>query len=233
MSKELIWRVLDLTSLNANDVANHIIKLCALARKHYIPDDSSSHMAAVCCYAKFCTLARSELAGSGVKLATVVNFPSGNNAAQDVVAEITAADADEIDVVFPYKKFLAGNITESLRDMQLYRAACGERCMKVILETAAFADDASLLQAADVAIAAGADFLKTSTGKGPGGATCHAVRILLQAIGDKKIGIKVSGGVRDVTTAQMYLDEIAKCFPAAMLTSQYVRIGASSLAQSL
>ena len=238
MNPELIWRLLDVTSLNPTDTDSDIKRLCQTAKTLFDPTDASSHAAAVCCYPKFCALAKAELAGCGVKVATVVNFPDGEQDPFTVKDDIATTIADEIDVVFAYKKFLAGDSAACMQELKFYRKAAGGRCLKVILETAAFPDAVSLRAACDLAIAAGADFLKTSTGFGPGGASQAAVRVLLQAIVNKDnsaqdVGIKVSGGVKTLAKAQDFLAEISKFIAVDQIKNKKVRIGASSLANDI
>lgn len=232
MSPSIIWQLLDITRLGPDDIAADIVSICSQARGLYDPADSNSHAAAICCYPKFASVARAQLAGSAVKLAVVANFPDGDDDSSKVADAISGSIADEIDVVLPYKKFIAGAEEMVAKDLELYRSAAGGRCLKLILETAAFTDLDQLAAACQLAITQGVDFLKTSTGMGPGGASITAVRVLLAAILDAKhpVGIKVSGGVASIANAVQYLSEIKQVLGQDALVPSRVRIGASRLA---
>src|SRR5690606_25242621 len=146
-------------------------------------------------------------AGHAVKIATVVNFPSGDLAVEAVLAETKQAiadGADEIDLVIPYRAFLAGNAAAVSEMVAAVKAACTPPVrLKTILETGEIKDAALIRKASDLAIAAGSDFIKTSTGKVFVNATLPAAEIMLTAIRDsgKPVGFKPAGGVRTVADA--------------------------------
>ena len=221
ISKAKILSLLDLTSLNDDDTPAVIDALCRNATQ------AIGKVAAVCVYPPFVAQSRARLPeSSGINVATVVNFPTGDEPLADVLAQTQQALADganEIDLVFPYKALQQGN------------AAAGEAgSLKVILETGALSP-AEIAQAAQIAIAAGADFLKTSTGKIAHGASLEASAILLDQIAQAKqpVGLKISGGVRDIATAEAYIAQAAAKMGADWVQPENFRIGASSLLKEL
>ena len=234
ISKAQILSLLDLTSLNEDDTPAVIDALCSNATQ------SIGKVAAVCVYPPFVAQCRARLpASSGINVATVVNFPSGNEPLADVLAQTQHALADgtnEIDLVFPYQALQQGNAdagTEMCSQIAtLVHQHSGS--LKVILETGALSPE-HIAQAAQIAIAAGADFLKTSTGKIAHGASLEASAILLDQIAQAKqpVGLKISGGVRDIATAQAYIAQAAAQMGADWVQPENFRIGASSLLKEL
>ena len=222
---------LDLTSLNDGDTPDDIVALCARARTPH------GAAAAVCVYPEHVSTARRALAeaGSAVRVATVVNFPDGSAdpaRAERETRRAMAAGAEEIDVVFPWRALIAGDAAVGARVVSDCKAALpAGALLKVILETGELKDAALIRRAADIALAHGADFLKTSTGKVPVNATPGAARILLQAILDAKspCGLKVAGGVRRVADAAIYFDLVDTMMGADWGTPARFRIGASGL----
>ncbi len=223
---------LDLTNLDDACDAAAIDDLCARAQS---PEGS---VAAVCVWPRFVAQARAKLAHTGVHVATVVNFPSGDEPIEAVVAATRAAladGADEIDMVVPWKRLVAGDeaaVTEAVRAV---KAACGAATLKAILETGAIEDEALIGVAAMRALEGGADFLKTSTGKVPVNATPRAAEILLDAIArsDGQAGFKASGGVRTVEEAGVYLALADRIMGPGWAGPRHFRIGASSLLDAL
>lgn len=229
-----ILPLLDLTSLNDADDADSTAALCVRAVTRV------GNVAAVCLWPAFIAQAKQALAGTGVKVATVVNFPGGSLPAEKVVDQIARAladGADEIDVVMPYAAIMAGQGGDQRAGDHLAacRAACGTTTMKVILESGALAKPALVERAAAVAVAAGADFLKTSTGKVAAGATLGAARIMLTACRDagRPVGFKASGGIRDVETAAQYLALADAICGPGWATPATFRFGASGLLDAL
>lgn len=222
---------LDLTSLNDGDTPDDIIALCARACTSY------GAAAAVCVYPEHVSTARRALmdAGAPVRVATVVNFPDGSSdpaRAERETRRAIAAGANEIDVVFPWRALIAGDAAVGARVVSDCKAALpAGALLKVILETGELKDAALIRRAADIALAHGADFLKTSTGKVPVNATPDAARILLQAILAAKspCGLKVAGGVRRVADAAVYFDLVDAMMGAHWATPARFRIGASGL----
>jgi deoxyribose-phosphate aldolase len=227
-----LFGLLDLTSLNADDDEARVRSLCAMAVA------GAHRVAAVCIWPRFIPVARAALAGSGVAVAAVANFPAGAAAIESAAAETAAAvaaGADEVDVVFPYRALLAGDRRDGLALVRACRAACGPHTvLKVILETGQLASAALQWQAAELAIEGGAHFLKTSTGMTLPGATLDAASVLLSVIARAAergvaVGLKVSGGVRTLPNAQAYLALYEQRFGAGRANPGNFRIGASAL----
>jgi deoxyribose-phosphate aldolase len=220
--------LLDLTSLNDGDDDAVIDALCQRAVTPF------GAVAAVCIWQRFVARAKPLLRATPVRIATVVDFPGGDGNAASLAREIAAAldaGADEIDMVFPYRRFLAGESGVGRAQVAAARAACGGATLKVILESGAFADQEALLDAAREAVAGGADFLKTSTGKIAAVASPQAAETLLRAIGEaeRPVGLKVSGGVRTVAQAGDYLRLADAAMGAQWATPATFRFGASGL----
>jgi deoxyribose-phosphate aldolase len=221
--------LLDLTNLRDDCDAAAIEALC---RKAQTPSGAT---AAICIWPRFVAQARSLLGlGSPVRIATVLNFPSGDLPVEQVVAETTGAianGADEIDLVIPYRAFLAGDDAAVTTMVEAVRAACPHACLKVILETGELKDSGKIRRASELAIAAGADFIKTSTGKVQVNATLEAADIMLQAIRDsrKQVGFKPAGGISTVADADLYLRLAETIMGRDWLMPSTFRFGASSL----
>jgi len=225
--------LLDLTSLNATDTEESIAVFCEKAQTPF------GHVAAVCVYPQFIRLAAAQFAGTPIKVATVVNFPAGTDSVESVLLEIGRALQDgthEIDVVFPYHRYLAGERQQAQYFVSSCKAACGENvCLKVILETGALNDPTIIADASSDALIAGADFIKTSTGKIPEGATLEAAAIMLLAIQrvgpelKRRIGVKISGGIRGLHQAAQYIELADTIMGRDFLTPTTFRIGASKL----
>ena len=195
---------LDLTSLNDGDDDAAVTALCERARTPAGP------VAAVCIWPQFVPTGRRLLDGSGIKVCTVVNFPHGRTAIDPVRREIGSAlndGADEIDIVLPYTALLSGRPDEPRAMLEMARDACGTTTLKVILETGRLATAGAISEAASLAVACGADFLKTSTGKTAVSATLESAHLLLDAAAgaDRPVGVKVAGGVRTTDQAAAYL----------------------------
>ncbi len=221
--------LLDLTNLR-DDCDNAAIEnLCLRAQTPY------GNSAAICIWPRFVAHARQVLgAGHPVRIATVVNFPSGDLAVADVVEETRKAvedGADEIDLVIPYKAFIAGDEAAVTTMVQAVRAACSQSTLKVILETGELKDMALVKRASELAIAAGADFIKTSTGKVSVNATLEAADIMLRAIRESKakVGFKPAGGVSTVADADLYLRLAESILGPNWVMPSTFRFGASSL----
>ncbi|OKH89906.1 deoxyribose-phosphate aldolase [Thalassospira sp. TSL5-1] len=229
--------VLDLTSLNDDDTAEKIEALCHKAQT------PAGHTAAVCIYAPFIETAWKTLGKSGIKTATVVNFPKGDETAQrvaDETANAVAAGADEIDLVMPYRAFLAGDHDTTAEVIAATRQACGPiLTLKVILETGEYPDAQAIYDAARLAISNGAHFVKTSTGKVATGATPEAAVAMMAAIRDAKAeqnldcGFKASGGVRNTQDAALYLAIADDMMGPDWACPSTFRFGASSVLTDL
>ncbi|MBL8343094.1 MAG: deoxyribose-phosphate aldolase [Rubrivivax sp.] len=221
---------LDLTSLNDDDTADDVLRLCRRA----IGPPGRGAVAAVCVWPRFAALARQALPRE-VAVAAVANFPDGRSdvarAVRDTQA-IVAAGADEVDVVLPWREPDAAPAL-----LKAVRRACAGQRLKVILETGelgTFGGDAAIERACRIALTAGADFLKTSTGKVAVNATPHAARLLLQAIAAdararERVGFKPAGGIRTVADAAVYLALVAEVLGPQAVAPARFRIGASGL----
>jgi deoxyribose-phosphate aldolase len=216
--------LLDLTSLNESDTDADIERLCARAIEF--------GTAAVCVYPRFVPLARDRLRGSGVRLATVANFPHGGDdiaRAADECAAATADGADEVDVVAPIEAIREGDIGMVSELVTACRAAASESTLKVILETGFLEEPSRITAAARAAVMAGCDFLKTSTGKAPVGATLEAAAVLLAVIeeADGKVGFKAAGGIRIAGQAAAYLYLAEQLINPSWACPSTFRFGAS------
>lgn len=225
--------LIDLTDLSDNCTPSDIERLC---RKSL---DLPVHVAALCIWPPFVAQARALLAGSDIGLATVVNFPHGgdNIAAACKETETALGDgADEIDLVFPWRAFLAGHETVA-HDMirAVAQLLPAQARLKVILESGEMGSGPSLRRASALAIDAGAHFLKTSTGKTKISATPEAARIMLEAIAvsGKPVGFKASGGLRTIEQARLYLDLADAIMGPDWARKETFRFGASSLLDPL
>jgi deoxyribose-phosphate aldolase len=223
---------LDLTDLSDAATEAGLDSLCARAVTPH------GAVAAVCVWPRFVARARLRLAGTSVRIATVANFPAGGEDIAATRAEIArnAADgADEIDVVLPWRAMREGREGDARRLVDAARAATGGRALKVILETGELADAASIARTARLAIDAGADFIKTSTGKTPVSATPQAAETMLRAIkkSGRPVGFKASGGVRTLDDAQLYLALADRIMGADWARPAHFRIGASGLLDAL
>lgn len=219
---------LDLTSLNDADTPADIDALCRRAQGPH------GAVAAVCVWPRFVAQARAALPAS-IKVAAVADFPDGAldlaRALADV-AEIVTAGGDEVDVVLPYRALMQGEHTEVAEFLAEVRHASQPLTLKVIIESGELKTPALIADATRLALAAGADFIKTSTGKTPVSATPEAARVMLAEIaasGMSAAGFKASGGIRTVADAQLYLQLAADKLGAAALNARRFRFGASGL----
>jgi len=222
--------LLDLTDLAADADAAGAAALCDRA--------ATAAVAAVCVWPAFVEQCATRLAGTGVLVATVVNFPAGTDPA-DRVAAVTAsalaAGADEIDVVLPYPAWLGGDTEAAVDVLTVVRQEAVGRTMKVIIESGALPGPSSIDRAALLAIECGADFVKTSTGKTPISATPEAAELILEAISvsGRPVGFKASGGIRTVGDARTYLELADAIMGDGWATPATFRFGASSLLDAL
>lgn len=229
--------LLDLTSLNDNDSEQDIRQLCEQAS--FTDTQGEQHqVAALCIYPRFIPFARSVLDELGyyqVRLATVSNFPHGRADIDAAVKETRACiayGADEVDVVFPYQAFMAGDAKTAFNLVAACKAECAAQAqLKVILETGELGDAGIIAQASDVAIQAGADFIKTSTGKVAVNATPESARLMLERIAaqPRAVGFKPAGGIKNLDDVSTYFHLVKEIVGANRLTPSYFRFGASSL----
>lgn len=233
-AKEAIG-LMDLTTLNEDDTEQKVIDLCHQAKS--LAGDTD----AVCIYPQFIAIAHKTLRAQDrntIKVATVTNFPHGNADLKHAVFETEnaiASGADEVDVVFPYKAFIAGDESIGFELVKACKEACGDVLLKVIIESGELKTPARIKKASEICIDAGADFIKTSTGKVAVNATLEAAEIMLIVIKEKNrnVGFKAAGGVKDAQTAKAYLDLARKILGDEWVSPAHFRFGASSLLNNL
>jgi deoxyribose-phosphate aldolase len=235
--------MLDLTTLEGNDTPGKVRHLCA---KAVVPDPTRPEIpsvAAVCVYPALVPVARDALRDTGVQVASVATgFPSGQTSL-DVKLEETrdavAAGATEIDMVISREAYLSGDDARVAREIEAVKEACGEAHLKVILETAELPTYAHVRHASQLAIDAGADVIKTSTGKVATGATPGVVLVMLETVRDHAwrtgqiIGVKAAGGVSTTKQAMHMLVLVKETLGDEWLTADRFRIGASSVLNDL
>ncbi len=238
-----ILSFVDLTTLSGDDTQEKVDNLCQKAldlKKQY---NGEGHPAAICVYPPFAAQVKAKLAGSGIQTACVAGaFPSGQAPLEAKVLEVkwTAEQgADEIDTVINRGMFLEGRFEEVKAELIAIKAACGNAHLKVILETGELKTPENIRKASEISIDAGADFIKTSTGKISPAATIEAVEVMAQVVKEhfektgKKIGIKPAGGISTPEEAKAYVDVMKKILGEEWLTPQLFRIGASRLVDNL
>ena len=224
---------LDLTRLNDDDTEADIERLCVRAQGPF------GSVAAVCVWPRFAALARHRLPAT-IAVAAVANFPDGGTDIERIqrdIGQIVEAGAQEVDVVLPWHALLAGGTVATAACVAVLAAARQASAglkLKVILESGMLGSAEAVTAASRIALAEGADFLKTSTGKAPMGATPDAARAMLGAIaadaaGAQRVGFKASGGVRTVAEATIYLGLVAEALGSAACVPARFRIGASGL----
>ena len=236
-SSRLALQLMDLTSLNDDETPEQIIKLCRQAHTE------AGNTAAICIYPRYIPLAKKtlkELGLDSVTIATVTNFPAGGDDIEIAVTETNAAvayGADEVDVVFPYRALMAGNEEVGAELVRRCKEACGDKAiLKVIIETGELKEEALIRRASDICIEAGADFIKTSTGKVAVNATPESARIMLEAIRDSgktNVGFKPAGGIRTAEDAALHLGLADEIMGKGWADRNHYRFGASSLLGNL
>lgn len=232
----------DLTTLEARDTEGKVIQLCNKAIRPHESLDVPS-VAAVCVYPNMVAIAKKSLADSKVKVASVATaFPSGMSNLKFKLEETKYAvnqGADEIDMVISRGHFLAGDFNYVFDEIAAVKNACGAAHLKVILETGELSTLDNVRKASDLAMYAGADFIKTSTGKVQPAATLPVTCVMLEAIRDfyfkenKMIGMKPAGGIATSKIAIQYLVLVRETLGNAWLSPDWFRFGASSLVNDL
>jgi deoxyribose-phosphate aldolase len=235
--------MMDLTTLDAKDTPGKVKQLCAKALR---PHDKLSYVppvAAVCVYPNMVAIAKKELEGSKVKVASVATaFPSGMSTKKIKIEETKYAvneGADEIDMVISRGKFLAGEYNFVFDEIAAIKEACGTAHLKVILETGELSTLDNVRKASDIAMYGGADFIKTSTGKIQPAATLPVTLVMFEAIKDfyfkegKMIGMKPAGGIATAKIAMQYLVVLRETLGEAWMNADWFRFGASSLANDV
>jgi deoxyribose-phosphate aldolase len=223
---------LDLTDLDESTDAEATDALCRRAQTPH------GFVAAVCIWPRFVAQAARALDRTGIKVAAVVNFPTGDEPLDAVLATTERAldaGADEIDLVVPYRRLMAGEpqpVTECVRAV---KAICGTATLKAILETGVLGDRGLIALASERALDGGADFLKTSTGRAAVNATPEAAEAMLKTIERRggSAGFKAAGGVRSVEDAAVYLELADRIMGPGWAGPKHFRIGASGLLAAL
>ena len=240
---DLAIAMVDLTTLEGADTPGRVTSLCTKAMRPDPRDVAGPSAAAVCVYPDLVAHAKSVLRGSSVKVASVATaFPSGR-ASMAVklldVGDAVGAGADEIDMVIDRGAFLSGRIGQVYEEVVAVKAACGDAHLKVILETGELVTYDNVRRASWIAMLAGADFIKTSTGKVGVSATPPVALVMLEAARDfaeatgRVVGVKVAGGIRTTKDALRYLVIVNETAGSTWLTPDCFRFGASSLLNDL
>lgn len=232
-----IVSLMDLTSLNESDTEASIAAFCEKAQTPFGP------VAGVCVYPKFVRLVASQFAGTSINAVTVANFPEGSNPLESVLIEINGAledGAQEIDVVFPYHRYLAGEQQYVQTFVSTCRLACGDELkLKMILETGILSDPTLIADACYDVLTAGADFVKTSTGQKSSGVTLEAAAAMLLVIRHltpqlkRPVGVKVSGGIKEWQQAAQYLELADQILGRTAVSPATFRIGSSTLLDNM
>jgi deoxyribose-phosphate aldolase len=240
---KLALNMIDLTTLEGKDTAGKVKQLCYKAQHLHDVYPGLPTVAAVCVYPSMVAIAKKALGNSGIKVAAVSTaFPSGQ-APHAVKIDDTkfAVDngADEIDMVISRGKFLQGEYNFVFDEIAAIKEACGTARLKVILETGELVTYDKVRRASDIAMYAGADFIKTSTGKIQPAATMPVTLVMLEAIRDfyyktgKKIAMKPAGGISKAKQALHYLVMVQETLGSGWMTNEWFRFGASSLANDV
>jgi deoxyribose-phosphate aldolase len=240
---DLAISMVDLTTLEGSDTPGKVRALCRKALAPDADDPGTPRVAAVCLYPDLVRIAAPEVAGTGVRVASVATaFPSGRSSTTVKLADTAlavAAGADEIDMVIDRGAFLAGDYETVFEQVTRVKAACGAARLKVILETGELATYDNVRRAAWLALLAGGDFVKTSTGKISPAATLPVTQVLLQAVRDfdavtgLQRGVKPAGGIRTTKDALAHLVAVHEVAGPRWLDPHWFRFGASGVLNDL
>ena len=240
---KLILSMIDLTTLEGQDTPGKVRQLCQKAMHLHDALPGLPHVAAICVYPTMVSVARDALAGTDISIASVATaFPSGMSSLDvklDDTRMAVQAGANEIDMVISRGAFLAGDYRYVFDEIQAVKEACGDAHLKVILETGELGTLDRVRRASVLAMYAGADFIKTSTGKIQPAATMQVTLVMLQAIRDfyretgRMVGMKPAGGISSAKLAIHYLVMLRETLGSAWMTPEWFRFGASSLANDV
>lgn len=240
---KLAVSMIDLTTLEGKDSEGKVHALCQKAMRPLDGTDEIPHVAAVCVYPNMIKTAKSALAGTNVKVASVATaFPSGQSPMKlkiEEVKRVVQMGANEVDMVISRGEFLEGNYDHTFNEVKAIKEACGNAHLKVILETGELETFDNVRKASMISMLAGADFIKTSTGKVQPAATLPVTLVMLEAIRDfynetgKVIGMKPAGGIRTTKDAIAYLCLVKETLGEKWLNPDLFRMGASSLLNDL
>ena len=236
---KLAINMMDLTTLEGKDTAGKVRQMCQKALRPLDSDGTIGPCAAICVYPNHVVTAKEALRGSGVKVASVATaFPSGQSPLEvklDDTRRAVEFGADEIDMVIDRGAMLSGDYAKVFDEIAATKEACGHAHLKVILETGELGSYDVVRKASEIGIAAGGDFIKTSTGKIQPAATPPVTLVMLETIRDhyyatgRRIGMKPAGGVRTAKQALHYLVIVKETLGDAWLTPDLFRFGASAL----
>lgn len=241
--KKFLFGSIELTSLKCNDSDESIMAFTEKVNQFDTQYADLPHVATICVYPCFAQVVRDTLEVEGVEIACVSgSFPSSQALIEVKVAETALAVKDgatEIDIVMPVGKFLSGNYEEMCEDIQELKETCGDAAMKVILETGCLKTASNIKKASILSMYAGADYIKTSTGKEKVAATPEAAYVMCQAIKEYydetgiQIGFKPAGGINSVMDALIYYTIVKEVLGEKWLTNKWFRLGTSRLANIL
>ena len=241
--RKLLYSCIDLTSLNATDCRESIWKFVEKVNAFDDERPDMQNVAAICVYPNFVATVKEALTAGGVSVAAVSGgFPSSQTFSEIKIAETALAisdGADEIDIVLNLGSFLEKDYVEVCEEIQEIKEVCKDKVLKVIIETGTLKTAQNIQDASILAMYSGANFVKTSTGKNDGGATPEAVYVICETIREyyakhnKKVGIKISGGVRTSEDAVKYYTIVKEVLGEEWLSPTLFRIGASGLADAL
>jgi deoxyribose-phosphate aldolase len=240
---KMVLNMIDLTTLEGADTQGKVRQMCYKAAHLHDSIPGLPTTAAVCVYPNFVNLAVNQLKGTGVKVASVATaFPSGQSSLEIKLLDTKIAvdnGADEVDMVISRGRFHQGEYNFVFDEIAAIKEACGSARLKVILETGELGTFDKVRRASDIAIDAGADFIKTSTGKIQPAATLPVTLVMLEAIKDhyyasgKMVGMKPAGGISNAKLALHYLVLVKETLGGKWLTNEWFRFGASSLANDV
>jgi deoxyribose-phosphate aldolase len=240
---DLAIRCTDLTTLEGADTPGKVVAMCAKAVRPDPTDAAIPSVAAVCIYPELVPVAAGQLRGTGVQVASVAgSFPSGLGPLDSRLEEIrgaVVAGADEVDIVLNRSAFLAGRYRQAFDEIVASKEAAGHAHLKVILEVGELGSYDQVRRASMLAMAAGADFIKTSTGKIGTGSTPPTALCMMEAIRDfhhetgREVGFKAAGGVRQAKQAVQYLVMLYETLGGGWMAPERFRIGASTLLNDL
>ena len=241
--KKFLFGSIELTSLKSTDSDESIMAFTEKVNQFDSQYADLPHVATICVYPCFAQVVRDTLEVEGVEIACVSgSFPSSQALIEVKVAETALAVKDgatEIDIVMPVGKFLSGNYEEMCEDIQELKETCGDAAMKVILETGCLKTASNIKKASILSMYAGADYIKTSTGKEKVAATPEAAYVMCQAIKEYydetgiQIGFKPAGGINSVMDALIYYTIVKEVLGEKWLTNKWFRLGTSRLANML
>lgn len=240
---KLALSMIDLTTLEGSDTPGKVKQLCYKAHHLHDAYPGLPNVAAICVYPTMVGIARKELQGTGIHVAAVATaFPSGQAPLQVKLDDTRFAideGADEVDMVISRGEFLKGNYNFVFDEIAAIKEACGKTHLKVILETGELCTLDNVRKASEIAIQAGGDFIKTSTGKVSPAATMEVTLVMLETIRDhfyqtgKMVGMKPAGGIRTAKQSVHYLVMLRETLGNAWMNNEWFRFGASSLANDI